>query len=54
MKLDKKATLELMWQKANSISGIRKLNMNFKEERRSVEPLESDGTISADYWQVCE
>ena len=50
----KKAALEQIWQKANSINGIRKLNMNFKDERRQVEPLDADGYITADYWQVCE
>ena len=29
-----KENLELVWQKANSISGIRKMNIQFKEERR--------------------
>ena len=33
-RLEKLANLELVWQKANSINGIRKLNMLFKEERR--------------------
>ena len=35
-RLQKKTNLELVWQKANSINGIRKLNMMFKEERRAV------------------
>lgn len=50
----KKHALEQIWQKANSINGIRKLNMNFKDERRQVEPLDADGYITTDYWQVCE
>ena len=32
--LTRKTNLELVWQKANSINGIRKMNMQFKEERR--------------------
>ena len=31
-----KENLELVWQKANSISGIRKMNIQFKEERREI------------------
>ena len=33
-KLVLKENLELVWQKANSIGGIRKMNIQFKEERR--------------------
>ena len=33
-RLEKLANLELVWQKANSINGIRKMNMLFKDERR--------------------
>ena len=28
--------------------------MNFKEERRQFEPLDAEGLITSDYWQVCE
>jgi len=53
--LEKKGNLELVWQKANSINGIRKLNMNFKEERRAIgSPLDEEGQITRDYWQVCD
>ena len=38
-----KENLELVWQKANSISGIRKLNIQFKEERRLVKALDEYG-----------
>ena len=53
-RLQKKANLETVWQKANSINGIRKLNMMFKEERRSITALDEDEHITEDYWQVCE
>lgn len=47
--------LEQLLQKANSISGIRKMNMQFKEERRSVRAL-APGThrIEQDYWDICQ
>ena len=49
-----KENLELVWQKANSISGIRKMNLQFKEERRQIRALDNYGQIQSDYWQVCE
>ena len=52
--LQKKANLELVWQKANSINGIRKMNQLFKEERRAVTALDANGIITREYWQVCE
>ncbi len=33
-RLQRKNHLEILLQKANSISGIRKLNLQFKQERR--------------------
>jgi len=54
-KLEKKANLELVWQKANSINGIRKLYMSFKEERRLVsDAIDENDEISREYWQVCD
>jgi len=53
-RLEKKANLELVWQKANSINGIRKLNMHFKEERRSLQYLDASGYITNEYWQICD
>lgn len=53
-RLEKKSNLELIWQKCNSINGIRKMNMLFKEERRAVTALDADGIITAEYWQVCD
>lgn len=53
-KLQKKTNLELVWQKANSINGIRKLNMMFKDERRAVTALDANDVITREYWQVCE
>jgi hypothetical protein len=53
-RLQKKANLETVWQKANSINGIRKMNMMFKEERRSITALDEDEHIREEYWQVCE
>lgn len=53
-RLEKKANLELVWQKANSINGIRKMSMLFKEERRDVKALDVNEEITQDYWQVCE
>ena len=41
-RLQKKANLELVWQKSNSINGIRKMNMLFKEERCAVTALDSN------------
>ena len=45
-----KENLELVWQKANSISGIRKMNIQFKEERREIDHLDEYDQISSDYW----
>ena len=45
-RLQKKANLELVWQKANSINGIRKMNMLFKEERRAVQSLTAHEIIT--------
>ena len=53
-RLQKKANLELVWQKANSINGIRKMNMMFKEERRAVKALDANEQFTREYWQVCE
>lgn len=53
-RLQKKANLELIWQKANSINGIRKMNMLFKEERRAVTALDANESITREYQQVCE
>lgn len=53
-RLQKKSNLEIVWQKANSISGIRRLNMMFKEERRSVKALDEEELITAEYMQVCD
>ena len=53
-RLQKKANLELVWQKANSINGIRKMSQMFKEERRAVTALNANGSITREYWQVCE
>ena len=53
-RLQKKANLELIWQKANSINGIRKMNMLFKQERRILTALDANEQITPDYWQVCE
>ena len=53
-RLEKKANLELVWQKANSINGIRKMNMQFKEERRQYQALDDREQITREYWQVCE
>lgn len=52
------AHLELLLQKANSISGIRKMNMQFKLERRQMQPFkpstyEGDFAISEEYWNLC-
>ena len=45
----------MIWQKVNSINGIRKMNMMFKEERRTINAaLDIDKRINSDYWQVCE
>ena len=45
----------MIWQKVNSINGIHKMNMMFKEERRMVNAaLDIDKRINSDYWQVCE
>ena len=47
--------MELIWQKANSINGIRKMNMSFKEERRRVfSTLDANDKITDDYWYICE
>jgi len=43
-----------VWQKCNSINGIRKMNLLFKEERRAVKALDEDGRITEEYWQVCD
>ena len=53
-RLLQKANLELIWQKANSINGIRKMNMLFKEERRAVTALEANDQITEEYLQICE
>ena len=53
-RLQKKTNLELVWQKANSINGIRKMNQQFKEERRAVTALDANGVITQEYWNVCE
>jgi len=52
-RLSKKNHLELLLQKANSISGIRKMNMQFKEERRAIKPLEGY-LITETYWKLSE
>lgn len=49
-RLQRKANLELVWQKANSINGIRKMNMQFKEERRTVKALTDDDLLTPEYW----
>lgn len=49
-----KANLEVVWQKANSINGIRKMNMLFKEERRQVTALDGDEQITQEYHQICD
>jgi len=53
-RLQKKTNLELIWQKANSINGIRKMNMLFKQERRAVAALDANEIITQEYWQICE
>ena len=53
-RLQKKANLEIVWQKANSINGIRKMNMLFKEERRQVKALYANDVITPEYLQVCD
>ena len=53
-RLEKLANLELVWQKANSINGIRKMNMLFKDERRQIQALDETGQITKEYWAVCE
>jgi len=45
--------LEQLLQKANSINGIRKLNMQFKVQRRAIKALELDDLISQKYWVLC-
>ena len=52
--MQRKANLELVWQKANSINGIRKMNMQFKEERRAIVPLNQYLEITEEYWNTCE
>ncbi len=56
------AHLELLLQKANSISGIRKMNMQFKLERRQIAPFKqehnqlgylNDSVLAEDYWNLC-
>ena len=41
IKITRKSHLELLLQKANSISGIRKMNMQFKQERREVKSFKT-------------
>ena len=59
-RLSRTEHLELLLQKANSISGIRKMNMQFKEERRALKPFEQNDDrrqntrISRDYWDLCQ
>ena len=54
-RLNKKNHLELLLQKANSIGGIRKLNMQFKAERRDGKVKALDGyRIRDQYWKICE
>ena len=53
-RLEKKANLEIVWQKANSINGIRKMNILFKEERRQVTPIDANDQITREYWQICD
>ena len=62
-KITRKSHLELLLQKANSISGIRKMNMQFKQERRemrrfktkiSPEGYEHRSTITKQYWNLCQ
>lgn len=43
-KLSRQQHLELLLQKANSISGIRKMNMQFKEERRGLKFFDPEGS----------
>ena len=53
--LHNKANLELIWQKVNAINGIRKMNMQFKDERRATgAALDKNHHIRSEYWQVCE
>lgn len=61
-KITRKSHLELLLQKANSISGIRKMNMQFKQERREVkcfktkispEGYEHRATLTKQYWNLC-
>ena len=49
-RLVRKANLEIVWQKANSINGIRKMNMQFKEERRMYQPTNKYLEITQEYW----
>ena len=59
----KKSQLELLLQKANSISGIRKMNMQFKQERRKITCLKTKispegylkkSIITKQYWNMCQ
>ena len=51
-RLLRKNHLEILVQKANSIGGIRKMNLQFKEERRAVRALDRN-KIRAEYWEIC-
>ena len=59
-RLTKKGHLEMLLQKANSISGIRKMNMQFKQERRLTDAFyqkdstKSPSIIRRSYWDICE
>ena len=51
--------LEKLLQKANSISGIRRLNMQFKKERRLLpcfhkRAAKGPSLIRDSYWSFCE
>lgn len=48
------AHFEMLLQKANSINGIRRLNMKFKTERRQVKIFDSEQQITDSYWQLCD
>ena len=56
-RLTRKDHLEILLQKANSINGIRKMNLQFKTERRLMQPFhQKDGAciLTPEFWQLCE
>ena len=46
--------MQRLVQRANSVNGIRKMNLQFKEERRSVEERLEGMFITKEYFTVCD